>query len=88
MNFATITDSTILNATGIIFEIAGFVVLLIAIKAMRKPSKEKGEKVGSNTSDTDYLPNVMSTRHPTDNKVGIGLVVVALVFQLTTVFFV
>jgi len=88
MNFATITDSTILNATGIIFKIACFVVLLIAKKRMRKPSKERAEKVGSNTSDTDCLPNVMSTMHPTDNKVGIGLVVVGLVFQLTLVFFV
>jgi len=55
---------------------------------MRKPSKEKGGKIGSNTTDTDYLPNVMSTMHPTENKVGIGLAVVGLVFQLTTLFFV
>jgi hypothetical protein len=67
--------TTWLNASGISLEIAGFVVLLIAIKSMPL-------KGGSFSSAVDYLGNVMSTRHPRVNKIGILLVIIGLGFQL------
>lgn len=62
-----------LNASGISLEIIGFILILIAVKQM-------APKGGSFTSDWDYLGNVMSTRHPRVNTVGILLVIIGLGF--------
>ena len=69
-----------INGFGIVLEIIGFILLLFAIKAMPM-------KGGSFTSGLDYLGNVMSTRHPRTNRVGIILVIIGLVFQLVSLFF-
>ena len=73
-------DFTIwLNSSGISLEIIGFILILIAVKQM--PAKG-----GGFTSAWDYLGNVMSTRHPRVNTVGILLVIFGLVFQLASLF--
>jgi hypothetical protein len=68
-----------LNASGISLEIIGFILILIAVKQMPP-------KGGGFTSDWDYLGNVMSTRHPRVNTVGILLVIIGLGFQLYALF--
>jgi hypothetical protein len=68
-----------LNVSGIILQIVGFILLLLAVKQM--PFKG-----GSFTSGVDYLGNVMSTRHPKVNVVGISLVILGLVLQLVVLF--
>lgn len=62
-----------LNNLGIILEIAGFVMILIAIRSARQ---EKGFDFG--------LGNVMSLKHPWINYVGIGLVIGGLAGQLAS----
>lgn len=69
------TVPTGLNVSGIILQITGFVLLLAAVKQMPL-------KGGGFTSGVDYLGNVMSTRHPLVNRIGIGLVVIGLSMQL------
>jgi hypothetical protein len=71
--------TTWLNASGISLEIIGFILILIAVKQM--PAKG-----GGFTSAWDYLGNVMSTRHPRVNTVGILLVIIGLGFLLYALF--
>jgi hypothetical protein len=60
-------------------EIAGFIIILFAIK-MVKPEG------GSFSSKWDKLGNVMSTLHPKSNFVGILLVIIGLGLQLVSSF--
>jgi ABC-type multidrug transport system permease subunit len=68
-----------LNICGIISQITGFILLLFAVKQMPL-------KGGGFTSPVDYLGNVMSTRHPRVNFIGIIFVILGLVFQLVALF--
>jgi hypothetical protein len=61
-----------LNNFGIVMEIAGFVMILIAIRS-------------TDVRTFDIGPDkVMSTRHPWLNRTGIFMVIIGLVGQLTS----
>ena len=75
-----LTISTWINNSGIILEIAGFIIILSAIR-MVKPEG------GSFTSKWDKLVNIMCTVHPRWNTIGIGLVIAGLGLQLASSFF-
>lgn len=72
--------STWISNTGIILEIIGFLLVLFAVRPMAQHG-------GSFSGGLDYLENVMSTKHPWINRLGIGLVILGLVGQLTSSFF-
>ena len=67
--------SSWINVSGIILEIVGFILVLVAVKSMPM-------KGGGFTSGVDYLGNVMSTQHPIVNRDGIILVIAGLGLQL------
>jgi hypothetical protein len=70
-------DVVWVNNLGILMEIAGFIMILCAIKQMRP-------KGGGFQGIFDYVGNVMSTRHPWVNRIGILMVIVGLGGQLAS----
>jgi hypothetical protein len=64
-----------LNIAGIILELIGFGIILLAVRAV----KPKG---GSFSSMWDKNQNLMSTLYPKSNTLGISLVIAGLLFQL------
>ena len=70
--------STWTNNIGIFLEIAGFIIILLAVKAV-KPGGG-----GSFTSQWDIVGNVMSTLHSRWNYAGIVMVIFGLILQFAT----
>jgi hypothetical protein len=68
-----------LNIIGIIAEIAGFIIILFAVKMVKASDLQKK---GSFSAKWDELVNIMSTLHKNWNYVGIRLVILGLVLQL------
>jgi hypothetical protein len=68
-----------LNIIGILCEIAGFIILLRAIRMVKS---EDLKHKGSFTGAWDELKNIMSTLHPNWNTAGIWLIIIGLILQL------
>jgi hypothetical protein len=67
-----------LNNFGIVMEIAGFIMILIAIRATKPENKSTFDSIWSD------LGNVMTTKHPWVNRIGILMVIGGLVIQLAS----
>ena len=71
---------TWISNTGIVLEIIGFVMILLAVRPMPRNG-------GHVVTGPDYLENVMSTKHPWINRGGIGLVILGLKGRLVSSLF-
>ena len=65
------------NNSGIILEIIGFILILVAVRA-----RQRGQSIV--VESIQNLSNVMTTQYPWVNYVGIGLVICGLVLQLVS----
>lgn len=70
-----VQDNVLLNSIGIISEIIGFIIILIAVRA-RPPGRNDF------VSAFSQLGNVMSNVHPKWNVMGIILIIIGLLCQL------
>jgi uncharacterized membrane protein len=67
--------STLVNSIAIFLEIAGFIIILVTVKHMRRTRSSDME------TGFDHLPNVVSNTNPRLYFVGIVLVIVGLAGQ-------
>jgi uncharacterized membrane protein len=66
--------------SGIILEIIGFILILVAVRARPRGETFIEESISQ-------FKNVMTTQYPWLNFVGIGLVIIGLILQLVSSFY-
>jgi hypothetical protein len=74
--FYTMDFGNLMNISGIVLEIIGFVLILKATKPLKQ------QEGGAFASKYDHAENVMSIVRPRSYRAGIGLVIGGLAIQI------